>query len=76
MIFEDGDLDGNQALTLAEWERLLEHREIVQYLSVLEAPTSIPPLGATFFFFCYMCICIYSYIHIYVFFVYIKPERR
>ncbi|CAE7322432.1 Scn10a [Symbiodinium natans] len=36
MIFEDGDLDGDKALTLAEWEKLFQHREIVQYLSVLE----------------------------------------
>ncbi|CAE7383666.1 Scn10a, partial [Symbiodinium pilosum] len=36
MLFEDGDLDGDKALSLSEWEKLLEHREIVQFLSVLE----------------------------------------
>ena len=27
MIFEDGDLDGDKALTLAEWEKLFQHRD-------------------------------------------------
>mmetsp|Transcript_13269 Transcript_13269/g.31676 ORF Transcript_13269/g.31676 Transcript_13269/m.31676 type:complete len:570 (+) Transcript_13269:55-1764(+) len=35
-LFDDADIDDDKSLTLAEWEKLLKHPEIVQYLSTLE----------------------------------------
>ncbi|CAJ1330826.1 unnamed protein product, partial [Effrenium voratum] len=35
-LFCDGDMDGDRALNLDEWRSLLSHKEILQYMSVLE----------------------------------------